>query len=684
MSKTGRPEHTQRSMRQSLLSLYITTVAGAGIASIALTMVLWRDQPILGDFPILLLSYAALLILAEARPMLHLVKSSEVTGSWTFAFAMLFLAPPAVCLVAMAVATMSLDLRHGKPLNRSLFNTGQMVVGLTAGVAAGSQITDLVITSAASINLRWLTAALVAFAVAHAVNVLCMAVVIALYQGLPVLDLIQRSFDKDLAMDGLLLTLAPVLAVVGIEAPLLVPLVLITAITIYQSASIALSNEHEATHDLLTDIPNRRLFEDHAALMLRGVGIAERKAAVLQIDLDGFKGINDRLGHRYGDVVLTVIAKRLEQAQRSTDHVSRLGGDEFAIAIGELENTDDAIHFANKILSLIEEPMDVDGIPLAISASIGVSLFPEHGEGLPELLHHADTAMYTAKAGGGGVRLYEGSVAETGPHRAKLLADLGDAIGTEQLYMHYQPRVSIESGEFESVEALLRWDHPTHGTVSPGWFMPQTEQTELMTRLTDSVIDEALGAVTDWHSDGLMIGVAINVSARNLHDLRFPKRVAEAIESHDIDPGWIELEITENTVLSDPVRSSTVLSDLRAIGVQVSIDDFGTGYSSLANLRNLEIDCIKIDKSFVTDLDNRGGDVVIVRSIIDLAHNLGLSTVAEGVETQEVLDIVRDLGCDYYQGYLAARPMSSSAMTELLHAKSSTADASLAIQRHAA
>jgi len=675
---SGDEEGAGLGTRQRLLGLYILAVAFAGFASVVYTLLASRNERLIGDHPLLLLTFALLLVAAEARPMLHLVKSSEITGSWTFAFAMLFVAPPPLCLIAMALATLSVDLRQRKPLSRALFNAGQMTVGLTAGVLAGSLISDLVVRSTDSVDLRWLIGALVAFTVAHAVNVLCMAVVVALHQGLPIRELVRRSIDTDLAMDGLLLSLAPVLVIVGITAPLLIPLVLISALTIYRSASIALSNEHEATHDLLTDIPNRRLFEDHAAMMLRGVEATERRAAVLQIDLDGFKAVNDRLGHRYGDEVLRVVALRLAAIRRPTDQISRLGGDEFAIASGDLTYPSEAIQLAEEVYEAIQRPMEVEGIPLAISASIGVSLFPDHGEGLQELLHHADTAMYKAKSRGGGVQMFESVAAEVGPRRAKLLADLGGAIGTEQLYMHFQPRVSIETGKIPSVEALLRWDHPEHGTVAPSWFMPQTEQTELVTALTDEVMDMSLSAVSAWHEEGLPVGVAVNVSARNLHDLRFPQRVSAALERTGVDAKWLELEITENTVMADPTRSAVVLGELREIGVRISVDDFGTGYSSLASLRNLEIDCIKIDRSFVTDLDKRGGDLVIVRSIIDLAQNLGLETVAEGVETEEVLEIVKDLGCDFFQGFLVARPAAADELLPALRASQGRPDVAIA------
>lgn len=654
--------------RQRTFVTYIVVVSVAGCLAMGLHLsASLKTGSFFGEYPWLLLTLAVLVAAAELRPVLFMSNGTGATSSWTFAFAMLFIAPPAACLAVSVLARVCSDMSNKKAGHKTIFNAGQYVLSLAGAVWAGSQISDLVIISAReSVDFAWLAAALVMFAAAFLINMWLIATAIGLDQGLPILAVVRRLVDGSLFMNGLLLALAPVFAVIGVESPILIPLVMVSTITIYRSASIAMSNRHEATHDPLTGVSNRRLFEDRAAMMLDSAKSEERKVGFILIDLDGFKGINDRLGHHHGDVVLKIVAERLCSGRPPTDFVSRLGGDEFAIAIGELASEEEVLEIATEILDAIENPMDVEGMPLAISASVGISLFPAHGDNLESLLHHADTAMYEAKSLSPGIQIFAASDDEAGPNRLHLVADLVEAIGTDQLTMHYQPRFELGTGEILSVEALLRWEHPTHGALSPAWFMPQAEQTELMKPLTESVLDMSLATIASWHKAGLRVGIAVNISARNLHDLRFPSQVAETLDKHRVDAAFLEIEITENTVMADPKRSKTVLAELRQLGVRISIDDFGTGYSSLVSLRNLTVDCIKIDRSFITHLDSQPGDFAIARSIIDLAKNFGLRTVAEGVETQEVLEIVASLGCDSYQGYFGSRPVDEAAAFDLL------------------
>lgn len=654
--------------RQGAFSSYILVVSVAGFLAMAVHLEASISAgTFFGEYPWLLVTLAVFVAIAELRPILFMPNGTGGTSSWIFAFAMLFIAPPAACLTVSALARMFSDVSGGKPANKALFNAGQYALSVSGAVWVASQISDLVLVSAReSVDAAWLVAALVSFAVAFLLNLGFIATAVGLDQGLPVLAVVRRLADGSLAMDGFLMTLAPVFAVIGIEAPVLIPLVMLSTITIYRSASIAMSNRFEATHDSLTGVPNRRLFEDHTTMLLERAKSGHGKVGLILLDLDGFKGINDRLGHHHGDVVLKIVAERLKSGRPSTDFVSRLGGDEFAVAIGELESEDQALQIAKELLERVEQPMDVEGMPLAISASVGIALFPAHGQSLSVLLHSADTAMYEAKSLSSGIQVFSASDGDAGPDRLRLVGDLVDAIGSDQLTMHFQPRFELGSSEILSVEALLRWDHPTFGNLSPAWFMPQVEQTELMKPLTESVLDMSVAAIASWHKAGLAVAVAVNISARNLHDLRFANEVAAVLEKHGVDASFLEIEITENTVMADPKRSETVLAELRKLGVRISIDDFGTGYSSLATLRNLTVDCIKIDRSFITHLDTQPGDLAIARSIIDLAKNFGLRTVAEGVETQGVLDILRSLGCDSYQGYFGSRPVDEATAFDLL------------------
>ncbi len=659
--------------RRLLLPAYLTMVIGGGAAILGLSLYGLDSESALGERPILFVTFAVLLVAAESRPLTFLVNGGAATASWTFAFALLFVAPTGTVLALVAATALMVDLLGGKRIERAAFNAGQFVISLAIAMAVAGAITNLrVDQSGMKVDLHWLLAAATASAVAFLFNSAFIGAVIAIHQRVSAVEMLRRSLSVNLLMDGLLLALAPIFAVIGVNAFVLLPLLLTTVWIIYRSASIAMSNRHEATHDSLTEIPNRRLFEEHGAMVLEGALAKNFSAAALQLDLDGFKGVNDRLGHRIGDLVLREIATRIRNERRPRDHVSRLGGDEFAILLGDVSTATDAEAAARRILNAIERPMTIEGLPLAISASIGISMFPAHGSDLRELMNHADVAMYSAKRAGTDIEVYEPAATTHDVGRLAMVSDLARGIAAGELVLHYQPKLDVQSGEIVGVEGLVRWNHPVLGTVLPNRFMPQAEQTDLMTPFTDKVIDMALEQCARWHAEGIHLTVAVNASARNLHDMRFPDRVDAALKRHALDPGWLEIEITENTVMEDLTRSVAVLRQLRAIGVRLAIDDFGTGYSSLVALRDLTIDTIKIDRSFVTSLADNPGDLTIVRSVIELGHNLGLRTVAEGVETVDALEIITALGCDEYQGFLASVPMTAEELQPLLSPRVAT------------
>ncbi len=652
--------------RLPILPLYLAVVIAGG--AIVLTAMV-RATPVAdlaGPYPWVFVSFAVLLLATEARPMPYLTGGGEVTASWTFAFAMLFVAPPAGCLAVVVACSLLVDTIRSKSLLRAAFNASQFALSLAAGAYVGYQIADLAFRQGQSPTLLWLLAAATASGVAFGLNSLFIGVVLALHGGLPVGEVLRRSIWVNAGMDGVLLALAPIFARTGVNAWILLPLLLVTVWIILRSASIALNNRHEATHDLLTGIPNRRMFEDHAALLLQGTSRAHSRAGLIHLDLNGFKGINDRLGHYYGDLVLKEVARRLDDNRRAVDHVSRLGGDEFAVLLGHLSKPAEALDVAHRLLAVIEEPMDIEGVPLSVGASLGVSIYPDHGEDLTTLMQRADLATYEAKGSANNVVMWRPDSESNGPGKLALLADLSGAVDHHELDLVFQPKADVATGNITGVEALIRWQHPVHGTITPGRFMPQAEQTELIAQITDQVLDQAIGQCVAWHDAGIRLAVAVNASARNLHDLRFPARLQDLLYRHHLDPAWLELEITENTVMADPVRTASVLGHLRALGVRLSVDDFGTGYSSLANLRTLTIDTIKIDRSFVTDMTSRPGDLAIARSVVELGHNLGLRIVAEGVETMEVFELVRQLGCDEFQGFLLSPPAPAAELEPLL------------------
>jgi diguanylate cyclase (GGDEF)-like protein/PAS domain S-box-containing protein len=429
-------------------------------------------------------------------------------------------------------------------------------------------------------------------------------------------------------------------------------------------------NEHQALHDALTGLANRTLFRDRIDHAVKAAHRTGGRAAVLLMDLDRFKEINDSLGHAAGDELLVELGARLETALRASDTVARLGGDEFGVLLPDPTVPDDVLRVVERMRTAIEEPVIVQGLPLSLEASIGIAVYPEDGADVETLLQRADVAMYQAKDENAGHAFYdETSCATHDPGRLTLVGELRRALEQRELQLHYQPKAVLADGRVHSVEALLRWMHPERGIVPPDDFIPLAQQTGLVKPLTLYVLDEALRQCREWLADGLRLSIAVNLSTRNLLDVDFPTEVQGLLERWDVDPALLELEITESTMLADPVRTKQILERLSEMGIRLSIDDFGTGYSSLAYLRGLPVDEIKIDRSFVMAMDTNEDDATIVRSTIDLGRNLGLEVVAEGVETQDVWDRLSELGCTVAQGYFLSRPVPPGELRAWLAAR---------------
>jgi len=423
--------------------------------------------------------------------------------------------------------------------------------------------------------------------------------------------------------------------------------------------------QHMAYYDTLTNLPNRNMLYDRLLNAIRTDSGEGKSMALLLMDLDRFKEINDTLGHHRGDLLLQQVGSRLRRVLWAPDIVARLGGDEFAILLPRLAAAADVNVVVQKILKALEAPFPIEGLPIAVEASIGIALYPDHGGNPDSLLQRADVAMYAAKKSGGYV-IYDAKHDQHSPRRLALLGELRHAIDRDQLLLHYQPEIDFTTRRVRGVEALARWQHPEHGFIPPDQFIPSAEQTGLIKPLTRWVLDVALRQCEAWRRAGIRLDMAVNLSARNLHDPQLPDQVAELLKTYGVAPTVLKLEITESAIMADAGRAMDILTRLRDIGVRLSIDDFGTGYSSLGYLDRLPVDEVKIDRSFTMDLLGNGNGAMIVPCTIDLGHRLGLRVVAEGVEDQEVWDRLAALGCDAAQGYHMSRPLPAEALAHWL------------------
>jgi diguanylate cyclase (GGDEF)-like protein len=418
-------------------------------------------------------------------------------------------------------------------------------------------------------------------------------------------------------------------------------------------------SRRQATTDELTGLPNRRFFYEQLREELKVAEATGAPLTLLMADLDGFKELNDTLGHQAGDLLLQQLGPRVLDALSATDTLARLGGDEFGVLLPG-RDSEAAIVLVDEIRALLDEPFTVRGLNLHVEASIGIAAIPEHAHDVDSLIRRADVAMYQAKEARTGWQVYVATRDLHSRDRLELLGDLRHAIDAHELELHYQPKVDLRSGEVTGVEALVRWRHPERGLLGPMQFIPLAERTTLMRPLTLYVLETALVQCRHWHDEGLDLSVAVNLAVPNLLDMALARDVRELLERWDVPPEKLNLEVTENVILSDPARVIEILESLKEIGVRLSLDDFGTGSSALGFLKRLPVDELKIDRSFVIAMETSPKDEVIVRSTTELAQRLGLRVVAEGVETATALDYLERAGCDEAQGYFLQRPVPAA------------------------
>jgi diguanylate cyclase (GGDEF)-like protein len=415
--------------------------------------------------------------------------------------------------------------------------------------------------------------------------------------------------------------------------------------------------DSRALHDDLTGLPNRAIFYQRVR---EAIGTPKHeRVAVLLLDLDQFRDINDSLGQLGGDAVLQEVSDRLRGTAQTADTVARLGGDEFGILLLDPPGGD-GTQIGGRLLGALKPPVVLDDVDIEVRASVGVAFFPEHGRDLDTLLKRAGVALRLAKAEAGSS--YQVYTPEQDPYstkRAELMGELRRGLENAELVLHYQPKIDMRTRQVTGAEGLVRWRHPRHGLLLPDKFLPLAEHTGLMKTLTQEVLRMALRQCRTWHEAGLTLNVAVNVATSDLLDEQFPEGLGALLAEQGLAPSWLELEITERTIMANPPQARTALTRLRAMGVRVSVDDFGTGYSSLADLKDLPVDAVKIDRTFVRDMENDANDAAVVRAVIDLGRDLGLQVIAEGVEDEETWNRLAGLGCNLAQGYHLGPPLSA-------------------------
>jgi len=643
--------------------LYCVAVAVVGVALLA-GVVAWTPLNLGGNRTIEFSALAASVLVGELFP-LELPRRSgdgEITVSVMFSFALLLGVGLVPALAAQIVASVVQYRIARKPWWQAGFNVGQytLSLGAAAGVLwfAGAYMS----LSHGGFRPADLLAVLGSAAAYFTVNLLLVTRAITLHQGIPFSRALESDLTFGLSVSAVLLCLAPVVVTVLQFSPILYPLLLVPLVGVYLSGRQSVRTataEHLARHDSLTELPNRRWFLESVGTALKNPSL--KSGGLLLVDLNGFKDVNDTLGHHRGDLVLKAVGPRLRASFRSEDLVARLGGDEFAVFMPGADSSAAQAAVA-RLQDALHLPVDLDGISIELDASIGLAWYPEHGEDVDTLLQRADVAMYRAKANHHPLVIYRAEDDYHSPERLVLAADLRRALAGDQLVLHYQPQVELGHGRPVAAEGLVRWHHPQRGMLGPYEFIEVAERTGLIKDLTHRVLDLGLRDLRSWSQQGRNLSLSLNVSVRSLLDRRFPEEVERLLGRHEVDGRALTLELTESSLMVDPEAAKRTMHDLAELGVSDAIDDFGTGYSSLAYLTDLPIGELKIDKSFVRAMSSDARNAIVVRSTIELAHNLGLRTVAEGIEDAFTFERLRALGCELAQGFHLSEPLPAAGL----------------------
>ena len=666
--ESGRPPLTEWSM--FAVGWWFSVLVGVSLAGWAV----FQTIPDMSQATAAFWMIAGLILLGELRPVVAAggYDPQGVVTSHAFVFAAMYLYGPWPALMFLAIATLIAEIARRKAPWKVPFNVGQYTISAATAAAImagwyayqGQTMPTLAhpANGLVAIDLVWVVAGWFSF---FLVNNALVSSTAATEPGRTFRDDFFDEFGYFFVTTFAVLALSPLVVFVAAE-PIYLPLLLLPLYAVYLTASISREKEHQSLHDSLTGLPNRKMVLTRLGESIEDARRANTSVGFCLLDLDRFKEVNDTLGHHVGDRLLAVVAQRIKGALRPRDVVARLGGDEFAVLLDPVRDTDSAVEVAERVREALTRPFHLEGMLFELEASVGVAVFPDHGQDVEPIVRRADVAMYLAKEERTGVEVYAADRDKNSAGRLALLGGLRNGLENEELKVHFQPKVSVGGGAVVGVEALVRWHHPLRGLVMPDDFIPMAEHSGLMGPLTAYVIDRSLAQVARWRQVGLHVPVAVNVSMRDLHSGDLVRVVSDALDRHDVPPSMLILELTERVLTRDSDEVASTLGQLRALGVTSSLDDFGTGYSSMVLLKRMPITELKIDRSFVSRLTLDSEDVTIVRSIIDLAHGLGMSAVAEGVETQQVWDLLDELGCDAIQGWYVSRPLDGETATTWL------------------
>jgi diguanylate cyclase (GGDEF)-like protein len=593
----------------------------------------------------------------------------KVTISTAFAFAVLLRFGPIPAIVVYVLSSVVACAVERMAAITIAFNAAQYALSMVAAAAVlelSGATAPIPLTGA---ELPVIAASAIVFFLA---NHAFASIGAALLMRLPVLSYLVDDFGFQAWTAGCLLTFAPsVLASLDASAAL-VPMSFVPMLAIYVGGRQAALNSHRAFHDQLTDLPNRVKLTEHLNAMIATTERDHSMVAVMIVDLDDFKAINDTLGHESGDAVLRDLSPRLKDAVGPSGMLARLGGDEFAVVLS-VESEAEAVEGAHRVLAALDRPTTIDMLALHVAGSIGIACCPQHGRTVRELLKHADIALYTAKGSDDAHAIYADEQDEYSLDRLALAAQLRRGLDRGEVIVHYQLKAPLTGAGVCGVEALARWNHPQLGQLGPDGFIPLAEHTGLIKQLTNRVLEAAVEQCDAWRRQGIEVRVSVNISTRCLLDHDLPSTIRFVLDRYKLPSRLLQLEITESRIVADVGRARAVLEDLRSTGVTIAIDDFGTGFSSLSQLQQLPVDEIKIDRSFVQNMETEESDAVLVGSIIELGRNLGLRVTAEGVESESIKRSLCGLGCDFAQGFHIGRPVAAAECWRQIEASNAAA-----------